>query len=264
MEGLLNIGILGLGEAGKIFASDLAKVSNVTGFDPYWNGVADGYTVVGSAADCISGADVVIALTAAPQALELFSSVLADLGPDSVYADFSSASPAQKAETGRLAEGRVLFADAVLLAPVPAKRIATAAQASGTGAGRLASLLNPLGMTIERIDGEAGQAAARKLLRSILIKGLTALMIESLRTAEVEGLLDWFSDHLLETLTGITQPFLVRLIEGTLGHSERRIHEMEAAAEMVESSGANASMTRAIVEVLKTATDGIPRSEALR
>lgn len=259
-----KIAVLGLGEAGKIFAADLARVANVTGYDPYWSGDADGFRVVDSASESVAGVDVVIALTAGAQAVDLFTSVLPSLNKDTVYADFSSASPLHKSQIGQIAAGKVYFADAVLLAPVPAKRLATPAQAAGPGAGKLAELLNPLGMQVEAIDGEPGEAAARKLLRSIMVKGLTGLMVESLRAADEQNLLDWFSNHLVETFTGITQPFLVRLIEGTAGHSARRIHEMEAAVEMVASSGAPAHMTRGIVEVLKTATNGIPRGEALK
>lgn len=264
----LTITVLGLGEAGRIFATDFAAksaVAQVTGFDPFWNGTPDGYTVVGSARDAVAGADVIIALTAAPDALPLFESVLDAIPSGAVYADFSSSSPQLKVAMAARAETRgVPFADAVLLSPVPAARIATPVQTAGSGAELLAGRLGPLGMEIEAIGVTAGEAAARKLLRSVVVKGLTALLIESLRAAEDQNLLEWFSDHITETLTGLTPAFLTRLVEGTLTHSARRVHEMIAAVEMIESGGGDPAMTRATVEVIRSAAElGIPRGSAL-
>ncbi|GAA0820154.1 DUF1932 domain-containing protein [Streptosporangium amethystogenes subsp. fukuiense] len=77
-----------------------------------------------------------------------------------------------------------------------------------------------------------GEAAARKLLRSIVVKGLTALMVESLRVAESQGLGRWCYDHLVDTLTGLDGAVVRGLLDGTVAHSVRRVAEMEAAASM--------------------------------
>jgi 3-hydroxyisobutyrate dehydrogenase-like beta-hydroxyacid dehydrogenase len=264
----LSIAVLGLGEAGRIFATDFGAHpagAVVTGFDPFWNGTADGYTVAASAAEAVANAEVIIALTAAPDALPLFDSVAEAIPSGAVYADFSSSSPELKVAIAARAETLgVPFVDAVLLAPVPAARIATPVQAAGSGATLLAERLGPLGMNIDPISATAGEAAARKLLRSIVVKGLTALLIESLRAAEDQQLLEWFSGHVTDTLTTLTPAFLTRLVEGTLTHSARRVHEMMAAVEMVEAGGGDPVMTRATVEVIRSAADlGIPRGAAL-
>ena len=258
-----NVSVLGLGEAGSIVASDLAQVASVTGFDPLLVGTRKGYSTVDSAAECVSNADVIIALTAAPDAIALFESVFDAIPVGAVYADFSSSSPALKIDLAQRAATRnILFVDAVLMSPVPQKRIATPVQASGSGALALTEMLGPLGMHIEVVGELAGEAAARKLLRSIVVKGLTALLVESLRTADALELTEWFSGHIAETLTTMTPAILTRLIDGTAGHSVRRIHEMSAAVEMVESAGVAAHMTRATVKVLESAADEIPRGSA--
>jgi len=55
--------------------------------------------------------------------------------------------------------------------------------ASGGGAARYAGMLNPLGADIEVLDGPAGLAATRKLLRSVFYKGMAAAVVEALEAA---------------------------------------------------------------------------------
>ena len=116
-------------------------------------------------------------------------------------------------------------------------------------------------MEIEAVSEIAGQAAGRKLLRSIVVKGMTALLIEGMRTAESLELVDWFSDHIDETLTHLDTAFLRRLIEGTSSHSERRVHEMLATVEMIEATGGRPFRATATIRVLETVSDGIPRGK---
>lgn len=257
---MTRIAILGLGEAGKIFATDLARTADVIGFDPAWKGEADGFTVVPTAPEAVRDADIVLSLTSGQVAVPVFESVVDDIPARAVYADLSSSSPSQKQGLAeRAAAAGFRFADVTLLAPVPRARVATPAQASGVGADEVVAVLNPLGMSIEAVGPIAGQAAARKLLRSIVVKGITALLIEGLRTAESLELLEWFSDHIDETLTTIDTAFIRRLIEGTSSHSERRVHEMLATVEMIEATGGEPFMAEATAKVLETAAEGIPR-----
>jgi hypothetical protein len=88
-------------------------------------------------------------------------------------------------------------------------------------------------------------------LRSILVKGLSALIIESLRAADKAGQGDWFRGHLSEVLTGIDDTFVARLVTGTPIHRVRRVHEMEAAASLLRELGEpplTADATRQVIE----------------
>lgn len=262
-----RIAILGLGEAGLTFATDLGAHAEVTGYDPLWTGQPQDFAVADSARDAVTEADIILAFTAAPDATGALDSVLGIARSGALYADFSSSSPALKTRLAAAAEEAELsFVDAVLLAPVLQARVQTPVLASGPGAQPFAVALSPLGMSITTLGSEPGEAAARKLLRSIVVKGLTALLVEALRSAEDEDMLEWFSEHIAQTLSDITPEFLAKLLDGTLVHSTRRIHEMTAAVEMIESRHGNAAMTRAIVEVLSSigSDRGLPRGEALR
>jgi 3-hydroxyisobutyrate dehydrogenase-like beta-hydroxyacid dehydrogenase len=262
----VTVAVLGLGEAGRAFAAGLAARATVIGFDPAIPAEPRAarkppYSVAGAAADAVSGADLVIALTTAAHAASALASALGHAAEGAVYADLSTSSPAVKRELAEQAAGVGLaFADGAVMAPVPRHGIATPLLASGPGAGRFAELAAPLGMNIEVIGPDPGAAAARKLLRSLFMKGLTAVLIESLRAAEKAGLTDWFWPHVTEALTDADAALARRLVDGTGAHSARRVHEMEAAAHMVEDFGERPTMAYATLDVLTSVAErGVPR-----
>jgi 3-hydroxyisobutyrate dehydrogenase-like beta-hydroxyacid dehydrogenase len=113
---------------------------------------------------------------------------------------------------------------------VPLQGVATPVKPVGDDPDELAALLTPAGMRLTVVGTEPGVAAARNLLRSTLVNGLPALVIESLRAAEKAGQPDWYRGHLAEVLTGIDDAFIERLVTGTVKHQVRRAQEMEPAA----------------------------------
>src|SRR4029450_11444234 len=104
----------------------------------------------------------------------------------SVYADLSTSSPGVKrrlADIAATAAG-VGFVDVALRAPVPGNGPCPPALAAGGAADAFAATMRPLGMPVEVVGPEPGQAATRKLLRSIVMKGLAQLLIEAMAAAE--------------------------------------------------------------------------------
>jgi 3-hydroxyisobutyrate dehydrogenase-like beta-hydroxyacid dehydrogenase len=96
------------------------------------------------------------------------------------------------------------FADVALMAPVPGNGLATPSLASGPGAESYGGIVSSLGGIVDVIGERPGDAAARKLLRSVVVKGLAALVIESLEAAEAHDELEWawgYSSSWLPRLT---------------------------------------------------------------
>jgi 3-hydroxyisobutyrate dehydrogenase-like beta-hydroxyacid dehydrogenase len=112
---------------------------------------------------------------------------------------------------------------------------------------------------IEAIGPRAGDAATRKLLRSIVMKGLAGVLIEAMRAADAAGLAaDTWSD-LAGAFDTMDAAFARRLVEGTAPHAVRRLHEMKAAQALVVGLGLEAPMTSATVESLRAVPAiGIP------
>jgi 3-hydroxyisobutyrate dehydrogenase-like beta-hydroxyacid dehydrogenase len=254
-----HVALLGLGEAGYAIALGLG--AQVTGFDPAWTARPVGFTVTETAAEAVAGAQVVIALTAAADAPGALKSVLGHTADGALYVDLSTGSPDLKRDLAGTATAHGLtFAEGVLMAPVLRLRVRTPVLVAGPGAVPAAELLSACGMDITSLGGEVGEAAARKLLRSIVVKGLTALMVESLRVAEKQGLGEWCYGHMVDTLTELDGDVIRKLLDGTASHSVRRVAEMEAAVQMARSAGEPAAMTQATVETLKSVPGrGLPR-----
>lgn len=228
--------VLGLGEAGSRLGADLVAAGvDVRGYDPVVAGAPEGLVRAPDVASAVGGADVVLSLTTAATALAAAESVVSVLGQDSIYADLNTSSPALKRELACvLADAGRRFADVALLGPVPARGLGTPALASGSGAAAFAELFRPLGMPVDVVSAEAGDAAALKLLRSAFMKGLAAAAIESTRAAEVMGHEDWLRSQVAEV---IGEPLLERLLEGSRTHAGRRVEEMEAASALLRELG---------------------------
>lgn len=260
------VAVLGLGEAGSLIAADLsASGAEVRAFDPAYVPTPTGVTRVPDPRATVTGADIVMAITAGADSRTAMGQAWDMVGPPVIYADLATASPLLKAELAEVAASKgVPFVDVALMAPVPGRGLATPALASGTGSSRYAKTINDHGGIVEPIGDEAGLAAARKLMRSIVTKGLTALLVEAMELATASGDDRWLWSHLVAELTTMDRAFLVRLLEGTGRHSLRRLEEMETARELLMSLAVPAPMTDGVVTALRRVVDeGMPDISAL-
>lgn len=258
---MLQIAVFGLGEAGALISADLAKAGvTVTGFDPADVPSPAGIRRVDAPVDAVKTADVVLAITAQADAVEAMSQALHAIRRMAVYADLSTSSPSLKRQLAELARSRDFdFVDVALMAMVPGNGIRTPALASGAGAGRFVAAFKPLGMPVEAISHIPGDAATRKLLRSVMMKGLAALVIEAMRAGHAAGCADWLWTNMADQLTVADESVLRRLVTGTGLHALRRLHEMESSSALLDELGVDAVMTRSTVESHRQVIErGIP------
>jgi 3-hydroxyisobutyrate dehydrogenase-like beta-hydroxyacid dehydrogenase len=172
----MRIAVLGLGEAGSLIASDLARAGDeVHGYDRAEVSTPEGVIVHPEPTAAVSGCDLVLALTPGSEARGALARVLDSLVGPTVYADLSTAAPTLKADlAGMVAARGARFADVALMSPVPGRGLATPALVSGDGSEWYAAEINRRGGNVVVVGPEAGEAATRKLLRSVLMKGLAA------------------------------------------------------------------------------------------
>ena len=244
-----RIAVLGLGEAGGRLAGDLAAAGvAVVGYDPVAPAAAEGVVRAADPETAVAEADVVLSANSGAAALGAAKAALPGLRPGAVYADLNTAAPELKRELAALLdEAGARFADVALLGPVPARGLGTPALASGSGAGAFADAVAPLGMPVEVVSEQAGDAATLKLVRSVFMKGIAAAAIESLDAAEAAGRRDWLERELAAV---IGEPLLVRLVEGSRRHAVRRAEEMEAARELLLSLGVEPRIASASASLL--------------
>jgi 3-hydroxyisobutyrate dehydrogenase-like beta-hydroxyacid dehydrogenase len=240
----LVITVLGLGEAGSAIAGDLAAAGvRVRGYDPAVP-AAGAVLDTGSEAEAAYGAHLVLSVNSAKAAVDALKAGLPGLlargrpRPGVLWADLNTASPGTKRQLAGLArDAGVPFADVAMMAPVPGRGLRVPMLASGSGAGRYAALLTPLGAGIEVLDGPAGLAASKKLLRSVFYKGMAASIIEALEAARAAGDEPWLREHIAAELASMDSATLDRIARGTRQHAVRRTAEMEAAASMLTELG---------------------------
>jgi 3-hydroxyisobutyrate dehydrogenase-like beta-hydroxyacid dehydrogenase len=254
----LVVAVLGLGEAGSVIAGDLLDAGvRVRGYDPAV-AAAPGITDTGSESEAARGADLVLSVNSAKAAVDAFRAGLSGLRPGALWADLNTASPGTKRELAGIAEaGGVPFADVAMMAPVPGRGLRVPMLASGGGAARYAGMLRPLGAAIEVLEGPAGLAASKKLLRSVFYKGMAAAVVEALEAARAAGHERWLHEHIAAELAAADTDTVQRIIDGTSRHALRRTAEMEAAADMLTELGVRpliADASRALHERLADQT----------
>lgn len=236
---MAKVVVLGLGEAGALYARGLRERGfDVVGYDPFVRLDEPGIEQAETIAAAVEGAELVLSLVGARAAEAVAREVFGAAVEGTVYADLNTAAPDLKTALEREAAGAgIAFADIAVLAPVPRAGAATPLMASGTGAERFARIMAHAGAEIDVIPGPAGDAAARKLIRSAFMKGLAAVVIESVGAAQKAGCEPWLRGQIANELAGDPDALLDRLIDGSRQHAGRRVHELADTRAYLESIG---------------------------
>jgi 3-hydroxyisobutyrate dehydrogenase len=249
--------VFGLGEAGSAIASDLigAKVV-VHGFDPARVPTPDGVERFDHPADAVQGVDMVFAITAAADAPRALEQALADIPGAVHYADFATSDPRQKLMLATMAaRARIMFTDVALMGTVPGRGLRTPVVVSGRDAESLATRLRAVGMDVTVVGSEPGVAATHKLVRSVFVKGLAAVLTEAMSAAAAAGMSDDTWRTIVHQVEEADEAFLERLMDGTSRHARRRHDEMDAAVRLLHDLGVPATMTTATVASLEREID---------
>jgi 3-hydroxyisobutyrate dehydrogenase-like beta-hydroxyacid dehydrogenase len=248
----MRIALIGYGEVGRILAEDLAAHGHaLAAFDlkltagrgdgaPLRTHAAGlGVRLAGSHAQAVEGAELVISAVTASQAVAVAEACASGLAADAFFLDFNSASPGAKiraAEAVHAAAGR--YVEGAVMTSVPPYRSGVPLLLGGPHAKALKPLLDELGFAPKVHSAQLGVASATKMCRSVMIKGLEAMVIESFTTARAHGVEDAVIASLCETFPGIDWEkqaayFFQRVIE----HGRRRSEEVREVAATVREAG---------------------------
>jgi 3-hydroxyisobutyrate dehydrogenase-like beta-hydroxyacid dehydrogenase len=122
---------------------------------------------------------------------------------------------------------------------------------AGDGASALAGVLRPHGTPLEIVGTQPGDAAARKLTRSVFFKGMSAAVCEALEAARASGVEEWLRADITRTFVSADETLLDRIVDGTYRHAKRRAHEMSDATQLLDDLAVPATITRATTESLE-------------
>jgi 3-hydroxyisobutyrate dehydrogenase-like beta-hydroxyacid dehydrogenase len=168
----------------------------------------------------------------------------------SVFLDLNSASPGTKQQCAALIEqAGAHYVEAGVMTSVPPYGIKVPMLLGGARASALATALNTWQLDATAVSDKLGIASAIKMCRSVMIKGLEALVIESYTTARAYGVEDYVLPTLQETYPGIDwQEQGAYLFSRVVQHGKRRAEEMREAANTVRESGSPPLMAAAIAD----------------
>ena len=253
----MRVAVVGLGEAGSIYATDLlARGASVVGTDLHVTTASAGVGIAADIPAVVRGADLVLSLVGASSAADVLDEALPAMDAAAIFVDMNTSGPDDKARlAARAAERGIPFVDVAILAPVPRARIDTPLLLSGPAVAQLSPLLRELGIPATDVGPEAGAAARLKLLRSIFMKGLAAVVVESVQAAEVFGAQDWLIDQIASELGASGRGAVQHLIDGTTKHAVRREIEMLEARDFLDSLEAPHPMTDGTIEWLHAIAD---------
>ncbi|MFF0491917.1 DUF1932 domain-containing protein [Nocardia sp. NPDC004068] len=246
------VAVLGLGEAGAAFARDLvAAGASVRGYDPKVP-APEGVSQRSGDADAVRDAELVFSLTTGAEAEAAVTAALPALRPGTLWAEANTVTPELKVRLAhRLRDAGVELVDVAIMAPVPGTGLRTPMSASGAAAPAFATMLREFGIDVDLVDGPVGAASSRKLLRSVVYKGLAAAVVEAMAGARAAGCGDWFHHHLTTEFVRFDAAMIDRLVSGTYAHAARRAEEMDAAAAQLTGLGVTPHIAAAARNALR-------------
>lgn len=250
MEHTLTIGFVGFGEAGFHIARGLrnAGAGHISAYDINTHTPVLGDKIRQRARESEirlvetneqlgNSCKTILSTVTADQAATAARQNAPYLGASHLYADLNSVSPALKQSIGRtIMDTGARFVEVAVMQPVPPYGHKVPMLAGGEAAAELAQRLSPFGVRLDIVGHEIGVAAATKMFRSIIMKGLEALLTECVLGASRYGAEPAVFASLAETFPGVnwkeTADYLVGRV---VVHGERRAREMDEVAETLRA-----------------------------
>lgn len=254
------IGFIGFGEAGSAIAKGLrqAGAGSVFAYDAAISTPAQaerlrtratdaGIPLFASLAELAEKCEILISAVVANVAVEVAKKTAPHIKPRHLYVDINSVSPVVKQEIdGIIAAAGGVFVEAAVMDAVPPNGHRVPMLLCGKAAERFAEAMRPFGMTLDVMGEAVGPASATKMFRSILIKGLESLILESLIGANRYGVEARVLASVGKSFPGLDWAAVAHYLMGRNAiHGERRAHEMDEVAETLRALGIEPIMAEA-------------------
>jgi 3-hydroxyisobutyrate dehydrogenase-like beta-hydroxyacid dehydrogenase len=256
-----RISFIGFGEAGQAIASGLhdTGIERIACWDILFPEAAGtrlkaagetmGVRMASSAGDAVRETDIIISAVTAASSVDAARSVAPHLSGRPYYLDINSVSPGRKQETAKLLGEGARYVDVAVIAPIHPARHRTPLLISGPHAEEISPLLRELEMQLTVVSPENGSAAAIKMIRSVMIKGIEALTLECFLAASRAGVLEEVTASLKNNYPTLDWTKIADYnLERMASHGERRAAEMEESAATLRELGLNPLMVDSTVK----------------
>ncbi|MEI9886143.1 MAG: DUF1932 domain-containing protein [Rhizomicrobium sp.] len=254
-----RMAIIGFGEVGQVFARQFhaAGLTDIALFDILFadaaslpsKAAAGPWKKGATAKDAVANAELIVSAVTAGSDLDAARSIIGAFRPGAWFWDLNSVSPGTKREAAALIEGAGgRYVEAAVMASIPPKGIRSPMLLGGPHARGFLAAMAPFDLDMTFYDERIGQASAVKMCRSVLIKGLEALLTESMLAARHYGV----EADVLASLKDIPHPDWPKqaayMISRALLHGRRRAEEMREVARTVEEAGVAPLLSRPTAE----------------
>ena len=259
-----RLAVIGFGEAGGILGAELAALGRfpVATYDLLLDDPARRGAMAtkareakvepaASLAAALRGSDLVISAVTAGEARKVAINAAALMQPGQILLEINSVSPeTRRGNAARIEAVGADYVEAAVMAPVPPQRLKVPMLLGGKRAEELAAVLTALGMKAEAVATDIGTASAIKMCRSIMVKGLEALITECLLAARRYGAEEAVLASLDASYPGIgwQDKLPTYLVSRIAEHGKRRSEEMGEVVQTLIDAGIEPTMARAIAE----------------
>lgn len=261
--------IIGFGEAGRVFCAAVVKSGFYVSIHDkkmqFGQDLNDGQelarslglTVCDNSVEAVSGANLILSTVTASETMVAARSSSKAIREGAIYVDLNSTSPQKKQSAANAIEGRgAHFVDGVAMDTVPAYGAAVPIFVSGPAAQCAADILNPIGFDITVLDGPIGAASTIKMMRSVIVKGIEALMAEAFLGSERAGVTVAVLASLERTYPGFNWPKMSEYhLRRMAQHGKRRAAEMRESGRTLLSLGVEPFVTNGIAQRQQWAAD---------
>ncbi len=247
---MLRIAFIGFGEVGRTWARTLNEAGPGVraAYDILFAPAASdaetaakqlGVKVCRQSAEAIEGAEWVVSAVTASSSLAAAEDAAQHLRKGQVFIDLNSVSPGRKRAAGEaVARSGAAYVDMAVMAPVIPDGHRTSVLLAGQGIAAMAEPLESLGFRYSVVGETVGEATAVKMVRSIFVKGMEAVIAEGMLAAGLSGTLDRVIPTLRKTFPGIDWSELpLYNLERMTRHGIRRAAEMRESAATVAELG---------------------------
>lgn len=246
----MKIAFIGFGEAARAFVETLRGDGvSFSAYDILTARAADaemreaaarlGVALAADPLEAVEGADWVISAVTADDSLDAAGSVAAALAGGQVFVDINSVSAGRKQETARIVcAGDAAYVDMAVMAPVHPRGHRTPVLVAGPACTAIEPRLRALGFEFTVVGDEIGGATSIKMLRSLFVKGLEAITVQTLLAATTAGRFDEVYASLSKSFPALGWPdFPLYQLERVARHGVRRAAEMRQSAETMAELG---------------------------
>lgn len=248
-----RIAFIGFGEAGQTISRGLlgANAARIRAYDIAGEVLEKakgmGIETARDHAEAVREADLVFLAVTASSSLKAAQACLPGLRKGQLFLDINSVSPQRKVDTAAsVAPTGALYVDVAVMAPVAPYLHKVPCLIGGPGAQALLPRARAMGMKMDFVSAEVGQASAIKMFRSIMIKGLEALVLESMLAASEYRVEERVLASLKETFPTLDWEQLSGyMLERVVSHGKRRASEMREVAETLRGIGIEPLMAAA-------------------